>query len=249
MEQKFFDAVFEVMAPSLEENGFTFADGVYKSETHAFKVEHNAERNVFELHAAAVTDGEIGEYTVASSYLFDENSTLKDATAVGIDFSDTASSLLGINTRKTRSLSDIALPGKTAGDTPGLDDLCNKLLAIFPKHKESYKEHMQENGEFLYVHFLLETVAVELRSLLETSAGDKKLKKIFDSLNELYVKGDHTVSDTVVVVVIGAALKGDEKLTERALSVMENHPHLKAAVYNISKRTKKDKKLREMYGM
>ena len=76
MEQKFFDAVFEVMTPSLEENGFTFADGVYKSETHAFKVEHNAERNVFELHAAAVTDGDVGEYTVASSYLFDEKYAL-----------------------------------------------------------------------------------------------------------------------------------------------------------------------------
>ena len=249
MEQRFFDAVYEVMNPTLEENGFTFQDGIYKSETHAFKVEHNAEKNLFELYAAAVTEGEAGEFALATSYLFDENSTVKDATAVGIDFSDTAASLLGINTRKTRSLNDIALPGKTDGDTPGMDDLCNKLLAIFPKHKESYKEHMQENGEFLYVHFLLETVAVELANLIETSAGDKKLKKVFDSLNDLFVKGDRTVSDTIVVVVIGGALKGDDKLTERVLSVLGNHQHLKTAVFNISKRTKTDKKLREMYGL
>lgn len=249
MEQKFFDAVFAAMDPILSENGVTADGNIRRNDSRAFKVEYNGDKKVFELYSAAVTDGEIGEYTLATSYLFDEASTEKDATAVGIDFSDTALSLLGVSTRRTRSAGDVALPGKTGGETPGIDDLCNKLLAIFPKHKDSYKEHVQENGEFLYVHFLLDTVAVELRDLLENSTGDKKLKKIFDSIDDLYVKGDRTVSDTIVVVVIGGAIKGDPALTERTLSLLDGHQHLKNAVYNISKRTHKDKKLKEMYGI
>ncbi len=248
MEQNIFDAVLAEIRPTLSENGFSEADGVFSGETRAFKIGYNSEAKLFELYSAEVAEGSTGEFSVASSYLFDDTSTLSDATAVGIDFNDTVTSLLGINTRKTRSASAVALPSRSNSDTPGMDDLCSKLLAIFPQHKDAYKEHIAEHGEFLYVTFLLDTVCADIRALLE-SGSDKKLKKIYDALNDLYVKGDRNVGNTIVVVVLGGAVKGDAALTEKLLAGLSEFQYLKVAVRNVFARTKKDKRLKELYGI
>ena len=248
MEQIIFDAILAEIRPTLSENGFSENDGVFTGETRAFKIGYNDEAKLFELYSAEVAEGNTGEFSVASSYLFDDASTVSDASAVGIDFNDTVTSLLGINIRKMRSASAVALPTRSNSDTPGMDDLCSKLLAIFPQYKDAYKDHMAEHGEFLYVTFLFDTVAVEIRKLLE-SGSDKKLKKIYDALNDLYVKGDRNVGNAIVVVVLGGALKGDAALTEKMLAGLSEFQYLKVAVRNISARTNKDKKLKELYGI
>ena len=248
MEQKIIDAVLAEIRPTLENNGFTENDGIFTGDTRAFCVEYNEEKQVFCLNTATVTDGTAGEYTLAGSYLFDETQTASDATAVGMDFNDTIASLLGINSRKLRAAQSVALPQKSEGDTADIGALCNKLLAIFPAYKDVYKERVAEDGEFLYVQFLLDTIAPEIRGLLEGGNG-KKLKKIYDALNDLFVKGDHTVEDTIIVVVLGGAIKGDPELTEKMLTGLADFPYLKKPVYNISLRTKKDKMLREIYGI
>ncbi len=247
MEQKIYDAIYGEIRPILEENNFSETDGVFSNETRAFKVCYNEEKHLFELLSAEATDGVLGEYAVASSYLFDENSTASDASAVGIDFNDTLATLLGVSKRKTRS-ANVALPQKTGGDTLTLDDLANKLLAIFPAYKDAYKDNVSQNGELLYVDFFQNTVTNDIRDLL-IKDNTKKLKKIYDALNELFVKGDHTVGNIVVVIILGGTVKGDKELTEKMLAGLADFPHLKTAVYNISLRTKRDKKLREIYGM
>ncbi len=247
MEQKIFEAIYDEIRPLLTENNFFEKDGVFSGDNRAFKVDYNEERHLFELLSAEVTDGTLGEYASVSSYLFDENSTAADAVAVGIDFNDTISSLLGVSKRKTRS-AEVALPQKTGGDTLTVDDLANKLLAIFPAYKDAYKECVSQYGELLYVDFFQTTVTNDIRELL-TKDNHKKLKKIYDALNELYVKGDRTVGNLVVVVILGGTLKGDKELTEKMITGLADFPHLKNAVYNISLRTKRDKKLREIYGI
>ena len=247
MEQKIFDAVYAEIRPLLEENNFSENDGVFTGDTRSFKIDYNEEKHLFELLSAEFADGTLGEFTVVSSYLFDEQSTVADAAAVGIDFNDTLLSLLGVSKRKTRS-AEVALPQKTGGETLTVDDLANKLLAIFPAYKDAYKESVAENGELLYVDFFMNTVTNDVRELLEKD-NVKKLKKIYDSLNELYVKGDRTVGNLIVVIVLGGSVKGDKDLTEKMLSSLADFPHLKTAVRNISLRTKRDKKLREIYGI
>lgn len=247
MEQKIFDAVKAELSPLFTENGFTENDNSFIGETTAFKIEYDAEKNLFLLLCAEVVDGSTDAYAVASSYLFDENGTLSDAAAVGIDFADTVKTKLGLSRRVTRS-ADVALPTKSGADTPGMDDLCNRMLAIFPAYKEQYKENVQENGEFLYVNFFLDTVAVDIRNLI-AEGNDKKLKKIYDALNELYVKGDRNVGNVIVVAILGGAVKGDKELTEKLLCGLGDYQYLKSAVRNITDRTAKDKRLKEMYGI
>ena len=245
MEQKFFDAIYAELSPVLCENGFSFSEGVYQSDSAAYKIEYNAEGKVFMLMRAAVENGSASEYSAVTSYLFDEDSTVSDATAVGIDFLDTVSSALGLNARKQRTAA-VELPQKSDSETPGIEDLTSKLLAIFPKHKDAYKEHIAEYSDFLYANFYLDNFAPDLSEIIE-SGNDKKLRKTCDALNELYCKGNRNVSDAVVVLLFGAAVKGDAAKATRVLEALKDHQYLKPAVHNIIKRTAHDKKLKEMY--
>lgn len=248
MEQKFFDAVYAEFSPLLCEKGFSKQGDAYLSDSAAYKVEYNEESKVFTLLRAAVTDGEVGEYAGVTSYLFDEQSTLSDATAVGIDFLDTVASELGVNTRGKRMASAVALPQKSDSETPGIEELTSKLLAIFPKYKDAYKEHIAEYGDFLYINFYFDNFVPELSALME-EGNTKKLRKIYDALNELYCKGTRYVSDTIVVVLLGGAVKGNKEKADALLEALTPHQHLKPAVNNIINRTAHDKKLKEMYGI
>ncbi len=248
MEKKITDAVLAEIRPLLEKHGFSEKDDVFTSDTTAFCVEYNEEKQIFCLNSATVSDGTVGEYETIGSFLFDAEQTVSDAAAVGNDFADTIATRLGVNVRKTRSASEIALPQKGEGESADIGALCNKMLAIFPAYKELYKERVAEDGEFLYVQFLLDTVAPEIRAMLEGGNG-KKLKKVYDALNDLFVKGDRSVEDAIIVVILGGAVKGDLALTEKMLEGLNDFPYLKKPLRNISLRTKNDKMLREIYGI
>lgn len=248
MEQKIFDAVLAELRPALEDQGFSEKDGVFTSDKRSFKIDYDEEKQLFLLLSAEVADGQPGEYTVASSYLFDSTQNANDAASVGMDFTDTAASLLGTSTRKMRTANAVALPTKGDGNSADIGELCNKLLAIFPAYKDLYKERVAEDGEFLYVQFMLDTFAKEIRALLEADSG-KKLKKIYDSLNDLFIKGDRNVGNTIIVVVLGGATKGDRALSEKLVASLTDFPYLKKGVRTICERAQKDKKLREIYGL
>ena len=248
MEQKIFDAVLEEIRPTLLDKSFSEKDGVFLGEKMAIKIEYDESREVFNLLSADVVAGEVGEYKVSSSYLFDSTQQVGDAAAVGIDFNDTIASLLGVNTRKVRRLNDIALPQKSDSETADVGELCNRVLAIFPAYKDLYKERMAADGEFLYVNFFLDTAAKEIAILLQ-EGNKKKLKKIYDTLNDLYIRGERAVGNAIIVVILGGAVKGDPDLTAKMLDGLTDFPYLKKAVRHISLRTKKDRLLREIYGI
>ena len=107
---------------------------------------------------------------------------------------------------------------------------------------------MAADGEFLYINFFLETAAKEIEQLIEEK-NKKKLKKIYDTLNDLYIRGERAVGNAIIVIILGGAIKGDPEKTAFMLEGLEDFPYLKKAVRHISLRTKKDRLLREMYGL
>ncbi len=249
MEQKFFDAVNAEIRPLLSERGFSETDGAFWGDGYAFKVAYNDSAKVFELLSAEVTDKTVGEYATVTSYLFDEGSTVNDAAAVGIDFNDTVASILGVNKRISNRNTEVTIPTKSSGgQTLTVEDLCGKMLAIFPARKEEYKDHVRLNGEFLCVDFFLNTFANDIRDMLVAN-NQKKLKKLYDALNDMYVNGDRTVGNLVVVVLLGGAVKNDRELTQRVVEGLSDHAHLKTAFYNLASLIRKDKRLKEIYGI
>lgn len=248
MEQKIIDAVLAEIRPTLTANGFEEKNGIFAGEKKAFKVEYNEEKQIFCLLAADVIAGEQGEFAVASSYLFDSTQRESDAVSVGIDFNDTLTTILGVNTRVVRRGGEVALPSKSAGDTADIGELANRILAIFPAYKDLYKERVAADGEFLYIDFFMETATKEIATLLDEN-NKKKLKKIYDTLNDLYVRGDRSVGNAIIVVILGGALKGDADKTAKMLEGLADFPYLQKPVRQIALRTKKDRLLKEIYGI
>lgn len=228
MENKFYEVVIGEMAAFFEENGFKEQNGVFANDLKALKVEYDQEKKLYKLFAADITEGEIGEYAVVSSFLFDDEHTKRDAVSVGIDFVDSARKALGVKAVR-KSAGETELPSANT-PTVTVATLTAKLLAIYPELKETYKTETAEKGKFLYLDFYTSYFVPEIRKTLETGAK-KNIKKLIDMLCEMFVTGDKSVS-TLVVVVLSAAIGKDAERFKTATDRMEDCPHLITAINN-----------------
>lgn len=228
MENRYLDVVLGELAAFFEENGFKEQDGVYSNGTKALKIEYDEGKSVYMLLVADVNEGEIGEYSTASTYLFTDEHNRKDAVSVGIDFLETARKAIGAKSVR-RSAGETELPTANS-PTVSVNTLTAKLLAIYPELKETYKEETAAKGKFLYLDFYTTYFIPEIRKTLD-EGGKKNVKKLIDMLCELFVTGDRAVTN-LIVAVLAAAIGKDEKRFKTATERMEECPHLVTAVNN-----------------
>lgn len=228
MENRYLDVVLGELAAFFEENGFKEQDGAYSNGTKALKIEYDEGKSVYMLLVADVNEGEIGEYSTASTYLFTDEHNRKDAVSVGIDFLETARKAIGAKGVR-RSAGETELP---TANTPtiSVNTLTAKLLAIYPEFKETYKEETAAKGKFLYLDFYTTYFIPEIRKTLD-EGGKKNVKKLIDMMCELFVTGDRAVTN-LIVAVLAAAIGKDEKRFKTATERMEECPHLVTAVNN-----------------
>ncbi len=230
MENRFYDVITAEMQSFLDEFGFKAENGIFISATKALKIEYNEEKSLYNLFMADCAEGNVGEYALVSSYLFDNTHGQKDAVSVGIDFVDSAKKALGVkNARK--SVGETELP--TAGNGSGavtVSVLTAKLLATYPELKETYKKETAEKGKFLYLDFYTTYFVPEIRKTLDSGAK-KNIKKLIDLFGELFVTGDKATS-TLIVAILAAAIGKDANRFKTVTDKTEDYPHLISAVNN-----------------
>lgn len=245
MDEKCYKAVISEMQVLLDGQKFIAQDSIFVNDTKAVKVWYDETTKCFNLSVAPVVSGDIGEFAIISNWLFDENQTEKDASAVGVDFADTLRANLGLKKAVSRGTADVTLPVAEKGDEVNVLTLTQKLLAVFPEKKEKYKETVAKDGKYLYVEFLMKEFVPEIMSMLANeSANKKQLKKLFDMLSEMYVEGDSVTAD-MIVAVICAAVYGNQGYRETAEKYYADNKHLKNCVNELSAELKKNKKLRK----
>lgn len=240
MNEKCYDAVINEMKPLLDGQKFVCEGEVFKNEKKAVRVSYDESAKVFVLSLADVTEDSVGDFAVASTWLFDENQTEKDAAAVGVDFADTLRQALGL--KAVRGTANVALPTAEKGESINILTLTQKLLAMFPEFKEDYKREVALYGKFLYVDFFTEKFVPQIKALI-ASGNKKQLKKLFDMLDEMYVNGDSATTD-MVISLIAASVYGDEKNTATAAEYMAENTHMKICVNELLSQIKKNKKLK-----
>lgn len=239
MDKKYFDAVLSEMQPLLDGQKFSETDGIYKNEEKAVKVEYNDASKQFILLIADVTDGETGEFAAADSWLFDETQTEQDALAVGVDFADTLREKLGI--KKSKTSIAVELPVAEKGDTANISALTQKLLAVFPQLKETYKSAVQENNRFLYLNFYTEHFVPAISNLLNTGTK-KQLKKLFDMLSDMYNTANGETAD-IIVALLTVVAYGNTSNSATVNDYIAENQHLKTAVHQFKTVLSKNKKL------
>lgn len=252
MDDSVFKQLIQQMSDFLKTYDFTVDD-----ESHSFRnqkksviINYNELKNLIELDIAEVSDsGEIGEYKTVSSWLYDAEGFKNDAEIIASDFCETVSKYSGITKSRFASLTDVALPSKAAaGQTPNLEAFTQRFLTIFPQYKDTYKAHISEHGEFLYVDFFKSTAVVKLRELLENKqANRKQLEKFFGMLGEMYCEADSTVINVISGVIVAGAFCDRPDDFNECEKYLKNCPYLVLAGRNILKKYEKSKKFREVF--
>lgn len=243
MDNRYYDKVLSEMQSFFEENGFKSVEDNFQSEQKAVSIKYDEERQVYNLYLADITDGNLGEFAIISSYLFDDSQTEKDATAVGIDFVDTLRSKLGIKAVRKNDAGDIDLPSAKKGDAVTVNTLTTKILAIYPVLKDIYKQEINDKGKYLYLNFLTTYAVPEIRKTLDT-ANKKTIKKLIDTLTELFIHGDNDTS-TVIVAILASAIGKNADRFKAAVEPMESCSNLVASVNNQISLLGKNKKFTE----
>ncbi len=238
-----YNAIIAEMQVLLDGQKFVKDGENFKNDSKAVKVFYDDERKTFNLAIADINEGEAGEFTTVNSWLFEEDQGPKDATSVGIDFADTLRSEMGIKKNSRSAADNIALPTAEKGDSVSLTTLTQKLLAVYPQYKDVYKAEVAKYGKFLYIDFYTRYFIPEIKNLLANpEANRKQLKKVFDMLDEIYVQGDSAATDTVVMVV-SAAVYGNDKAIEAAIAQMGENTHMIVSVKEMLAQIKSNKKL------
>lgn len=238
--EKYFNAIISEMQVLLDGQKFVREGDTFVNEQNAVKIEYNEETKQFELFLASVTEGEVSDFAVISSWLFDETQNERDALAVGVDFADTLRSKLGL--KKERTAAAVELPVAEKNDSATVMAFTQKLLAVFPQFKDTYKASVQKYNKFLYLDFFSENFVPAAAQLVE-SGSKKQVKKFFDMLSETYVAGNGETVDAVVafICMIGYGSAERTAIIEEQLA---DNKHLKTAIAQFNLVLAKNKKLK-----
>ncbi len=244
MENRFYDVIVEEMSGFFKENNFTEKNGIFSNGQKAIKIEYDEARKVYNLFMANVAEGEVGEFSNISTFLFDDSHTKNDAVSVGIDFLDSAKKAMGIRTGFKGS-SAVDLP-TAQGEIATVSALTAKLLANYPELKEVYKSEVEEKGKYLYLDFASHYFIPEIRKTLDQN-NKKAVKKLIDMFCEIFVEGDRSAT-TLVVVMLAAAIGKNADRFKAATEKMENCQPLITSINNEIMTLVKNKKFAKAVG-
>lgn len=234
----FYEKLIEKLSVFLNTQGFSVTEEGFEKEDKKVKVVYNESKKLYELYLT-----EDGAEKQISAYLFDETQTEKDIEAVAIDFIDTLSKAFGIKKERGKA-ETVALPDELGGDKVGVGGLTQKLLAIFPQYKETYKAHVAQYGKLLMTDFCHEYFIPSVKELVR-SGNKRQIKKFYDAMTDMFIAAD---KDTVpyIVAILSAALYGEKELLENFKELTSECPSLYTQVLNFSNEMKRSKKLRNV---
>ena len=224
MDNRYLENVIAEMQPFFDENGFKAVDGIFKNDTKAVAVEYSDERQMYVLKTGTIDeDGEF-DLSEVNAWLFDDSQNAKDAEAVGIDFTNSLKSELGIKHTRSGALANaIDLPTATKDGTYNITAFTKKMLDVFPALKDDYKEHVAIYGNFLYLNFFGEKLVPQIKEVLLEN-NKKSVKKLFDVFETVYLQGDRDTVNTVVAVISAACVK-DETIKANAIAALGDNKH------------------------
>lgn len=242
MDNRYLENVIAEMQPFFDENGFKATNGIFKNDKKAVAIEYSAERQMYVLKTATIDDDGSFELDEVSAWLFDDSQNAKDAEAVGIDFTNTLKTELGIKHTRSGSLaSAIDLPTATKDGVYNVTAFTKKMLDVFPSLKDDYKVHVAVYGNFLYLNFFGEKLVPQIVSVLLEN-NKKTVKKLFDVFENVYLHGDRDTVNAVVAVIAAACTK-NQTVKENAIAALGDNKHFIDAVNQLIPLVSSNKKL------
>lgn len=209
MDNRYYENVIKEMQPFFDENSFKADGEIFANEQKAAKIVYDEKSQTYNLLVADVLADGIGEFSNINSWLFDDTQTAKDATSVGVDFTNSLRQQLGIRHERKPSENGIDLPSASKTGNMTISGFTKKMLDVFPAMKEEYKQHIADNGTFLYLNFFGASLTPRLIRLFEEGTK-KQIKKFYDVIEDTYVKGDRETINITVAILSAASYKNSK---------------------------------------
>lgn len=242
MDNRYYENVIEEMQPFFDEYSFkTQEDGSFKNENKSARIAYDEARQMYTLSVADIEEGNIGEYSEINAWLFDDTQNAKDAVSVGIDFVGSLRKNMGIKIKRSSSGAEVELPTFTKGGSMTVTGFTKKMLDFFPPLKDEYKNHVAQYGNFLYLNFFGEFLVPQLKTVF-LSGTKKQIKKLYDLLDDIYVKGDKDTVNAVLASLCAAAYN-DDAVRSVIAEMLKEDKHFLSSFENFLPVFSKNKKL------
>ena len=206
--RKAFELIVERVGQELTAAGYTkqkvAADNgnelvaLFTSSNIAYSVVYYKDKTHMVLRTCTMTEeGPDNEWKTLATWIFDENSTDKDAVSIANDFVEGVSGTVAIKRAKQ-------VKQKKKKDDDGNADpkfLAKRFVAIFPELKEEIKD--EEDGYFPFrgATFAKEKIAPKVEKYVKRSTKPE-LEKLAGILNLQYNNGDIDTRSIITIVIL-----------------------------------------------
>ncbi len=120
--------------------------------------------------------------------------------------------------------------------------LASKLCLVFPELRPAYKDNLAAYGEFFAEEFFTEYGTAKVIEAIKEN-NPQTMKKLFQTLNEIYEDGTGEVQDVIAVTILGE-LGNDQILLARCVDYMS--PTMAPPVIEVNKYLARSKKARKL---
>jgi hypothetical protein len=244
-----FKKIVDGCAEVLTKNGFAATDitGVFQKDSVKFAVKYLEDSKMIVLEHTETADME-GSESVIANWLYEGNEG--DIPVIVEDFCDQIGVKLGlVKPAASLTANNVAMPTKKAkGDEYTVDSLTQKVLAIYPAFKESYKENVATYNSFLYVDFYKSTLIPKLREVCEDYKANKKtVDKTFKLFAEVYYNCDRETCELLCGLIIAGTFYDKQDKLEPCLSTLEDFPLFTAACKEVVTEAAANKKFQQIF--
>ncbi|MBQ7598905.1 MAG: hypothetical protein IJU56_10040 [Clostridia bacterium] len=226
-----FSTVLSALSESLQKLGFAQsgelqigeedAAAVYTSDKGALQIKYKAERVEVYTAEDAETLESAGKRLVVSLLPADAND--KDVRYVTGEINETIQNRFGTkaplqkkqNQKMPQTVSKAAVK---AGSFYDPNTLASKLCLVFPELREPYKANLAAYGEFLAEEFFENYGTPRVIAAINENRP-ATMKKLFQTLNEIYEDGTNDTQSLIAVTILGA-LNNDQILLARCVDYM-----------------------------
>lgn len=192
---------------------------VYSGEKGAVKFE--LAKGIFTAYSGE--DAENANTRLSAS-LFADDADVKDVKYVVAEMADTLNNKFGTKAVAARKKTQQKAPqtvSKNAvknGSFYDANTLASKLCLVFPELRPAYKENIARYGEFLGEEFFEKYGTKKIVDAIKEN-NPQTMKKLFQTLNEIYEDGTTAVQGLIAVTILGE-LNNDQILLARCVDYM-----------------------------
>ncbi len=223
-------AVVKGMQSAFENNGFNSVNSdsedifaFENSEKGSVKITYGDDKIYLYVSDKAYSDSTDDDFKRVALSLLDEGSTAGDIKYIAGDFSESINERFA--TAKQAKKSNFKAPptvSKTAVRSGGMsydaNTLASKICVIFPELKPMYKENIEKYGELLAEDFFVNHANAFILDAIKKN-NPTTMKKLFNTLNEIYADGTNDVQDIIAVTILGE-LDNDQILLANCVDYM-----------------------------